>query len=260
MNDYTHVLDTMNLDPRLKEDLILLAPHLSAVEQFKIRKAVELQSYSLLKLVPIKYFSLLKELRSPEKEVVSDNQVQPEETAQPVQTHIKYVYDDFSWSKLIEQIEQQRPNSVAVESVLKSLEFLGEPIVDIPTTQDAVPYLDSLENLSHVRQLSQLDALHVTFLLDENPDQKLILMTDHFQELTAKFSTSQKRGVFLLFLRSPLFYKYTFTGLSALNIQTEVPRKTLLNVMHQNDDRFLNHSQFEWCAKLVRTLRTLCIV
>lgn len=253
MNDLIELISTSKIDPQLQEDLVLLLPSLSTIEQLKIKKALELQSIALLKLIPIKHFRLLQELKNPVAIV-------EEEKPFKIVEHIKYVYDDFSWAKLIEQIEQKRPNSVAVQSLLKSASFLGESVVELTFSQEAIPYLDTLENLNDLRQLSQLDALHVSFLLDENPDQKILLMGDKIQVLMKKMSVSQKRGAFLLFLRSPLFYKYIFTGLSALNIQTDVPRKTLLNVMHQNDDRFLNHSQFEWCAKLVRTFRTLCVV
>lgn len=253
MNDLKELIIASAIDPRLQEDLTVLLPHLSAIERLKVQKALEIQSPSLLKLIPIKHFRLLQDL----KQAVSA----PEKTDQvKIVEHTKYIYDDFSWTKLIEQIEQKRPNSVAVQSILKSMSFLGEPVVELAPTQDVIPYLDSIENLIDLRQLSQFDALHVSFLLDENPDQKILLMSDKLQGLMKKMSVPQKRGIFLLFLRSPLFYKYIFTGLSALNIQTDVPRKTLLNVMHQNDDRFLNHSQFEWCAKLVRTLRTLCVI
>jgi hypothetical protein len=271
MNPLQQTLSQSTLKESVRDDLILLVPELSQIEQLRVKKALELNAYQLLTLLPIKYKSKIQDLKA----ALLDSAKKLEETQQAIVSevdtpapeslhsvkHTSFSFDEFSWSKLVEQIEQQRPNDISVSSLLKSSSYLGGNVSRINNDISAVPYLEAIDTVTDVRQIAQLDALHVSFLIDENPDQKLLLFKEKIsQALGAATPLTEKRAYFLLFLRSPLFFKYTFTGLTALNLKTDLPRKTLLNVLHQNDERFLNLSQFEWTAKLVRIIRSVVII
>jgi hypothetical protein len=286
MNQLQQLILSSKLADQVKDDLVLLVTELNQVEQLRIKKAVELQAFGLLKLLPIKYKSKIESLRasqgvevhsenseehgidlsvvevvkSSESPDIVDEHSEPEYADTKTQ-HAQFTFDEFNWSKLVSQIEQLRPNDIAVNSILKQANYLGRPISHIPVNSKAIPTLKSIESIKDPRQLGQLDSVHVSFLLDENPDQKLLLFKEKLLEVIgSKKTISEIRGYFMFFLKSPLFFKYTFTGLTALNLKTDVPRKTLLNILHQNDERFLNLSQFEWCAKLVRAVRSVATI
>lgn len=290
MNELTNLVIESLLPEPLKSDILLLLAEMSPVEKLRVKKAIELEKFGLLKLIPLKYAKRLKELKNSQgleeegsgEELSVNNQpeVLQENTelltlespaklpAPKIVTELQLtpskhatLDSDFSWKQLIASIEQARPNTISVESLLKDPEYLGQGIEQLPTLTTEIPELISIDTLSDYRQIEKLDTQDVTFFLDENPEQKLFLLRDKLLKILGKKTTiSQRRAVFLLFLHSPLFYKYSFTGLAALNVQSDLPRKIMLNVLHQNDDRFLNLAEFEWTAKLVKTLREVCII
>lgn len=290
MNELTNLVVESLLPEPLRLDILLLLGEISPVEKLRVKKAVELEKFGLLKLILLRYGKRLKELKNSQgleeeglgeesrvnnqQEVLQENIEiitleslakfpTPKIVTELQLTPSKHVTldSDFSWKQLIASIEQARPNTIAVESLLKDPEYLGQSIEQLPTLTTEIPELLSIYDISDYRQIEKLDTQDVTFFLDENPEQKLFLLRDKLLKILGKKITiGQRRAVFLLFLHSPLFYKYSFTGLAALNVQSDLPRKIMLNVLHQNDDRFLNLAEFEWTAKLVKTLREVCII
>ena len=185
--------------------------------------------------------------------------VQPSTT---IQAPLAQIVASNSKETSNDQPTQIIPSMIVSNEVVGSLsafgriEVLGQPVVSF--TGDAVPLPIRLEEIEDPRQLFDLDIQHIDFDLDTDADRVVQLFTNKLARAFGKVkSINERRGYFVRFMNSPLFYKYINTGITGLQRQSPTG-KIVLNILHKESDQYLNSQQFKIAAKLTAQVRNLC--
>jgi hypothetical protein len=161
-------------------------------------------------------------------------------------------------TKFTSAILPKKPPKVVSTSILTQPQVLGTPPPQAITGEN-IKNLDSLSEFYHPAQLSLLSARHVTFGLNDNPDQITQNFLKNLDKIFDKITNvNVRRGYFMNFIQSPLFGSYINTGLTALRHPELQPSNIILNLLYQINPNYLNNRQFTQASIISNHLRGLC--
>jgi hypothetical protein len=161
-------------------------------------------------------------------------------------------------SRVASAILPKKQPKVVSTSILTQSQILGTSAPQAITGENVRP-LDNLVEFYHPGQLSLLAARHVTFGINENPDQSVQNFLRNLDKIFDKINdVNVRRGYFMNFIQSPLFGSYINTGLTALRHPELQPPNIILNLLYQINPNYLNNRQFSQASIISNHLRGLC--
>jgi len=160
--------------------------------------------------------------------------------------------------KIVQTVFKPATPRVISSSILNQTQLIGQTPPQAPTL-GRIPTLNRLNEFTLLEQLNQLSVAHIISNTSENADQVIHQFFEKLDQLFNKVnSLITRRGLFMLFLESPMFGSYMNTGLTALRHPELQPTSIILNTLYQIDGKHLNNKQFSQAASISNYIRTLC--
>ncbi len=236
--DLVPLINNSGLKLNEKQYLLDRLPDMDMLDKLKLRRSLQAGQYP----EALQGFQLLKQ---------NFAKVEQENLEKEKKGFLKQVADLVSGSK--------NGKKVLSDSILTQTSLLGGPVPQLIEDHQVKP-LNLLNDFYHPVQLGQLDLKHITFdTRNKNRDQ---VFNDFFRRLEDLFSRvpdiNYRRRYFMNYLQSPLFTNYLNTGLTALRHPELRPAKSILNLLSQMNNTYLNRDQFKNAAYLTAYIRNLC--
>ena len=161
-------------------------------------------------------------------------------------------------SKVASAILPKKQPKVVSTSILTQTQILGTPAPQAITGEVVRP-LENLSEFYHPAQLSMLASRHVTFSINDSPDQAIQNFLRNLDKIFERINNvNVRRGYFMNFIQSPLFGSYVNTGLTALRHPELQPPNIILNLLYQINPNYLNNRQFSQASVISNHLRGIC--